>query len=216
MGVSVLFTVSKMDAGPIVSQKEEMIDENDDATKLLPYLFDIGTQSLLEVIPDVVNGKITMENSLVQDDALIVNADMISSAEGELRVWKESARECHNKIRGFSMWPGTFLYFAIEDDNDDNGGGEEVVEVVEPTKVKIIESKVIGEAGSVDPTHEVTLGPTKKSGLHLVCGDGSVLELLKVQPVTRKAMDAKSFVNGLRGKTLRWVEMPEEPVVDDE
>ena len=30
VGVSVLFTVSKMDAGPIVSQTEETIDENDE------------------------------------------------------------------------------------------------------------------------------------------------------------------------------------------
>ena len=29
-----------------------------------------------------------------------------------------------------------------------------------------------------------------------------------VQPVTRKAMDAKSFVNGLRGETVHWLEMP--------
>lgn len=209
VGVSVLFTVSKMDAGPIVSQKEETIDENDDATKLLPHLFDIGTESLLEVIPDVVAGKTSMEeNVLQQDEDLIVNASMIHSSEGELRVWRESARVCHNKVRGFSMWPGTFLYFDIV---DEESGSKDVDDDddVEPTKVKIIKSKVLHEAGSVEPTNVVELGPNKKSGLHLVCGDGSVLELLQVQPVTRKAMDAKSFVNGLRGKSLRWVQMPE-------
>ncbi len=187
-----------MDAGPIVKQKTETIDEDDDATKLLPYLFDVGTESLLEAIPDVVSGKITMENSLQQDEELVVNADMIDSREGELRVWKESARVCHNKIRGFSMWPGTFLFLQIGDDD-----------AVEPVKVKIIQSRVLGETGIVNPTNVVELGPAKTDGLHLVCGDGSVLELLKVQPVTRKAMDARSFVNGLRGESLRWVEMPE-------
>jgi methionyl-tRNA formyltransferase len=197
VGVSVLFTVSKMDAGPIVKQSEETIDENDDATKLLPHLFDIGTESLLESIPLVVSGEVTMDNALVQDEELVVNADMIDSSEGELFVWKQSARECHNKVRGFSMWPGTFLYFVI-------GDGD-----AEPLKVKILESRVLEEAGGVEPTDEVNLGPTKKSGLHLVCGDGSVLELLKVQPATRKAMDAKSFVNGLRGEQVRWVKMPE-------
>ena len=198
VGVSVLFTVSKMDAGPIVKQKIETIDEDDNATKLLPHLFDVGTESLLEAIPDVVSGKTTMENSLQQDEEFVVNADMIDSSEGELRVWKESARVCHNKIRGFSMWPGTFMYFQVGD-NDDS----------EPVKVKIIESRVLQETGSVNPTNDVELGPAKTDGLHLVCGDGSVLELLQVQPVTRKAMDARSFVNGLRGEKLRWFEMPE-------
>lgn len=197
VGVSVLFTVSKMDAGPIVSQKEEIIDENDDATKVLPFLFDIGTDSLLKVLPDVVDGKVTMDNSLLQDEDLVVNADMIDSSEGELFVWRDSATECHNKIRGFSMWPGTFLYVRIGDNEE-----------VEPVKMKVIESKVVGEAGSRDVSEEIELGPNKKDGLRVICGDGSILELLKVQPVTRKAMDAKSFVNGLRGEKLHWVKMP--------
>ena len=74
----------------------------------------------------------------------------------------------------------------------------------------MIQSRVLhDDAGSVDLTEDVVLGPEKKDGLHLVCGDGSVLELLQIQPVTRKAMDAKSFVNGLRGERLRWVKSPD-------
>jgi len=211
VGVSVLFTVSKMDAGPIVSQKTETINTNDDATKVLPLLFDIGTKSLLEAIPDVVGGKITMDTAMQQDEDLVVNADMIHSSEGELRVWKESATVCHNKVRGFSMWPGTFLYFIVGDDDENDESADSTTDAPEPMKVKVLETKVLHEkAGSVDPTQDVNLGPTKKDGLHLVCGDGSVLELIKVQPATRKAMDARSFVNGLRGKKLKWVEtMPE-------
>jgi len=200
VGVSVLFTVSKMDAGPIVSQKESKIDENDQATFVLPHLFEIGTDCLLKAIPDVVEGKITMENSLHQDDDAAVAADMIDSAEGELFVWKQSARTCHNKVRGFSMWPGTFMFFQLGDDTD-----------AEPVKVKIIETRVAGDTGSVSDdelTDLVEIPPGKGKGLMVVCSDGSVLELLKVQPVTKKAMDAKSFVNGLQGKSLRWVKSP--------
>jgi methionyl-tRNA formyltransferase len=141
-----------------------------------------------------------MDNAMEQDEELVVNADMIDSSEGELRVWEENARVCHNKVRGFSMWPGTFLYFLIGDDDG-----------IEPMKVKVIQSRVLqDDAGSVDLTEDVVPGPEKKDGLRLVCGDGSVLELLQIQPVTRKAMDAKSFVNGLRGERLRWVKSPNE------
>jgi len=197
VGVSVLFTVSKMDAGPIVKQAEEKIDENDDATKVLPHLFDIGTDLLLDALSEVIDGKITMDNALVQDEEKVADADMIDSSEGELFAWKDSARSCHNKVRGFSMWPGTFLYARVGDDED-----------AEPVKMKIVKSRVLEESGAT-LTDEIVLGPNKKDGLRLVCGDGSVLELLMVQPVTRKAMDAKSFVNGLRGETVRWVKMPE-------
>lgn len=197
VGVSVLFTVSKMDAGPIVKQVEEEIDEDIDSTMLLPRLFDIGTDLLIDALPEVIEGKITMNNALVQDEEKVVNADMIDSSEGELFVWKDSARSCHDKLRGFSMWPGTFLYVRVGDAED-----------AEPVKMKIIKSRVLAESGA-DVTDEIVMGPEKKDGLRLVCGDGSVLELLIVQPVTRKAMDAKSYVNGLRGETVRWVKMPE-------
>merc|ERR1712224_156689 len=90
------------------------------------------------------------------------------------------------------------MYVQVGDDEND-----------EPLKVKVIESRVVGEPGSVsgdELTHLVEIPPGKGKGLMVVCSDGSVLELLKVQPVTKKVMDAKSFVNGLQGKTLRWVE----------
>ena len=192
VGVSVLFTVSKMDAGPIVAQETYDIDENEQATTLLPKLFDIGTQSLIDALPKVIAGEITMDNSLVQDDSLVVEAGMIDASEGQLNPSTMSAIECHNRIRGFSMWPGTFIYIQIGDDD-----------MKEPVKMKIIETRVLEEAN--EPTNVIEIGPNKGDGLRLVCADGSVLELLKVQPVTRKAMDAKSFVNGLQGQTVQWV-----------
>ena len=62
VGVSVLYTVSKMDAGPIIAQKEETIaDEN--AGDLLPLLFDIGTNLLLQNIPDILSGAISIKTA---------------------------------------------------------------------------------------------------------------------------------------------------------
>lgn len=192
VGVSVLFTVSKMDAGPIIAQVEKEIGDNDQATTVLPLLFDIGTKSLIEVLPDVLNGKISMETATVQDEALVVEAGMIDASEAELKVWEESALTCHNRVRGFSMWPGTFLYLEIEGES--------------PVKVKIVETRILDE--KMEATQVLEIGPSKKDGLRLVCGDGSVLEILKLQPVTRNVMDAKSFVNGLRGRAVKWVETP--------
>jgi len=199
VGVSVLFTVSKMDAGPVVSQTTVDIDENDQATTVLPMLFDVGTASLLEAIPRVLSGEMTMETVTQQDESQIVNADMIDASEAEICVWKESAVTCHNRMRGFSMWPGIFMYVQISDGDADEP----------PIKFKVGKTRVAGLPGAQEPTDIIELGPEKGDGLLVVCGDGSVLELLEVQPVTRKLMDAKSFANGLRGRTLRWVKGPE-------
>lgn len=47
----------------------------------------------------------------------------------------------------------------------------------------------------------------KNRGLLVVeCKGGSYLGISELQPVSKKAMDAKAFVNGLRGDlTLKWV-----------
>ena len=192
VGVSVLFTVSKMDAGPIVSQESLEIDENEQATTLLPTLFDIGTKSLIDALPKVIKGDITMDTATVQDESLVAEASMIDSSEGQLWPTKMSAQECHNRARGFSMWPGTFLYFQIGDDGSSD-----------PVKVKVVETRVLEE--TAEPTNVIEIGPKKGDGLRLVCSDGSVLEMLKVQPATRNVMDAKSFVNGLQGNSVRWL-----------
>ena len=184
-----------MDAGPIIAQVEQPIHENDQATTVLPQLFDIGTRSLLATLPDVLAGKITMETALDQEEDKIVNADRIDPMEAELKVWEETARVCHNRVRGFRMWPGTFVYMAIGDE--------------EPTKVKIAKTRVTGE--TMDSTNMIEIGTNKNDGLKLVCHDGTVLEVLELQPVTKKVMDAKSFVNGLRGRQVKWVVTPETP-----
>lgn len=189
VGVSVLFTVSAMDAGPIVSQKSVNIDQNEQATTLLPKLFEIGTGLLLDVIPDVVSGEITMDTATQQDESLVVDAKMIDAAEGHLKPESMTAAECHNRIRGFSMWPGTYVYLQI-------GEGD-------PIKVKVVESRVLDEV--MDATDVIKEGPKKSDGLRLVCCDGSVLEILQVQPATKKVMDHRSFANGLQGRSLRWL-----------
>ena len=194
-GVSVLFTVSKMDAGPIIAQEEKEIGENDQATTVLPLLFEIGTQSLIQAMPDLLNGKITMDTATPQDESKVTEAGMIDAAEAELRAWEETALECHNRIRGFSMWPNPFMFFRIGDEDE------------EPVKVKILNTRVLDE--KVEPTNVIQIGPKKGDGLRIVCADGSVLEVLQLQPVTKKVMDAKSFVNGLQGRQVVWVQPPQ-------
>lgn len=188
VGVTVLYTVSAMDAGPIIAQEEKEIDENMTAIEALPMLFEIGTNLLLDKLPELLDGTISMETATLQDQRQAVAAPLIHSSEAEFKVWEESARTCHNRLRGFAMWPGAFMYFRV-------GDREEIM------KVKVTETRVV--PGTAEPTDEVKLGPNKKSGLYVVCYDGSILELLRVQPATRKAFPARDFQNGYPGETIR-------------
>lgn len=239
VGVTVLFTVSKMDAGPIVAQEAVSIDENDTATTILPLLFDLGTNQLLQVLPDVLSGRITPNTATLQDDTAATQAAMIHPRQAELQVWKESARTCHNRCRGFSMWPQTYLTVRV-------GVRPELIKLkiwltrvvsdkptmtVDPTSVISPGSDRMGAGSSVtfgdesvlsppvvedddnDPTTVIRFGPSKqKGGLYVTCYDGSILELLEVQPPTRRSFRAKDFQNGYPDETIRWVR----PSDDDE
>ena len=201
VGVTVLYTVSKMDAGPIIAQKEETIEdvnsEDAKATNVLPWLFDIGTDLLIESMPDILSGKMTFDTAQPQDEELVVQASMIDSSEAEMKPWEETAEALHNRLRGFSMWPGAFMYL-------------EVGEGSEPVKYKILETRLLDEKAEGGPTDAIERGPSKKDGLRLVCYDGSMLEINRLQPATKKPVDALSFINGLQGRTVRYVKTPEE------
>jgi methionyl-tRNA formyltransferase len=130
---------------------------------------------------------------------------MIDTSEGEFKVWQESAVSCHNRLRGFSMWPQAFMYLQV---------GER-----EAMKVKVTETRVVARddtTADLEATDVVQLGPTKQSGLYVVCFDGSILELVEVQPATRKAFRARDFQNGYPGETIRWVRTPEDQAADPE
>ena len=200
VGVSVLFTTSKMDSGPIITQKILTINENDQATTIRPRLYDIGTQLLLDILPKVIAGEITMNNASIQDESQAVEASKINTAEGQLHPESMSAIECHNRVRGFSLWPGTYIYIQIGEDDEKR----------EPIKMKIAESNVLDKT-MLHSNNFIQIGPNAKDGLRLVCADGSVLELRKVQPITRNGhtMDARSFVNGLQGQSVRWIDLKE-------
>ena len=45
--------------------------------------------------------------------------------------------------------------------------------------------------------------PTRTGGLLVQCNDKSTLELLRVRPQGRKAMDAAAWVNGLRHRRVK-------------
>lgn len=192
LGVTVLYTVSNMDGGPIIAQKEYHVGDDEQASDVLPYLFGLGTTLLLDVLPDVVSGKITFHTAREQEESKAVAASLINVSEGELRVWQESATTSHNKVRAFSRWPGTVIYLRV-------GNNEE------PRRTKVISTKVVANETAA-PSQVVTMGKEKGSGLRVICFDGSILELAEVQPETKKVMDAKSFVNGLGGQSIYWVE----------
>ncbi|CAM9285194.1 unnamed protein product [Discosporangium mesarthrocarpum] len=194
-GVTVAFTVLKMDAGPIVRQTVRKLNGDEKTPELLLSLFEEGTEQLIDCLPLVWDGSI---KTRPQDDEAATKARKITVEEARCCFKTNSAFTIHNKVRAFAGWPGTWALLS-------SGEGKDA----EPNKVKLVTTEIGKEnPDGGDSSKNIVL---RNGALEIQCGDGSVLRVLELQPPGRKVMDAKSFVNGLRGAQLTWVEL--EPLV---
>jgi len=112
-GITILDTVSKMDAGPIALQRSLPLLGNETSGELLDLLFTWGGKLLVdEVLPQVFSGALTQETAQEQDESLVTKASLISKEEGRLFPHNESSVTMRDKIRGFATWPGATLPLA--------------------------------------------------------------------------------------------------------
>ncbi|CAJ1334328.1 unnamed protein product [Effrenium voratum] len=112
-GITILYTVAKMDAGPIIVQEKLPLNGSETSPELLDYLFGRGADLLVEVLPKLLKGGITMDTAEAQDERLVEKAPLISKDEGKLWPHNETALQMRDKVRGFAGWPGTTLPLAL-------------------------------------------------------------------------------------------------------
>lgn len=186
-GVTVLYTVKEMDAGPIVAQTEYDVPEDMQAPELLQTLFKLGTQSLVSCLPMVWDGSIV---SREQDHSLATHAAKMDRNEAYVDFSQSSAEACHNKVRAFVGWPGTYHTFrSIKCDT----GDEENIDI------KVLETRVHrGDVAWQDDDKKMVFNG--KDAMMIKCGDGTILEIVKLQYPGKKPADARAFNNGLAGR----------------
>lgn len=143
-GVTVLFSVAKMDAGPILGQVDYALTGEENASVLLPNLFKKGTELLLELLPNILTG---CANSTIQDEKEATLAPKISAIDSLVDLTEFTATEVHNRVLAYSEWPGTHCILRFE--NNDQP----------PVRVKLLTTAVIqGETDSRQPSSlEVTM-----------------------------------------------------------
>jgi methionyl-tRNA formyltransferase len=204
IGVSLLYTVSKMDAGPIISQIPISLNGDEKCSTLLTSLFEVGTKKLIELLPDIFSSSITFEkNTNNQNDLEASAAPKIHSKEGLVFFNQLTATQILNKWRAFDEWPGIYSYF-------DCFIGESKKHMI--IRMKLLSPFVIGSdlssfyssSSQTGESHDISilqyhLQP-KELVLVINCADGSKLGILQVQAANKKVMSVKSFVNGYRRK----------------
>lgn len=195
-GVSVAFTVLKMDAGPILAQLPYPLHGDEKAPQVLSDCFAAGTKKLIELLPAIFDGTAPTQP---QDDAAATAAPKLSATDALIDFRKESAASVHNKCRAYAEWPGIYSYFAVRGSD-------------EPARIKIITTKLLSAEADAAAAASVSVSDmtvAKVNGidmLQVTCGDGSRVGIVELQPEGKKVMPVKAYLNGLRGNTeIRWV-----------
>lgn len=195
-GVSVAYTVLKMDSGPILRQETVQLKGDEQGPELLSRLFALGTDMLVSAMPVVLRGD-GMAQAVAQDGLLATAAPKLSKSDGRL-TFTENSAIVHNKVRAYAGWPGTWADFVVA---DASGSAEEV-------RLKIIRTSVLRrESGMCLGVHDIRLSDDA-SAMMVTCDDGSAIEVLEVQPPGKKPMPAAAFWNGLRGKSFSRKRVP--------
>jgi len=187
-GVTVAFTVLKMDAGPVLRQQTRSMAGDEHFPELLTEMFESGTELLVEALPSVWDG--SCEGLLApQVDGDATKAAKVQKEEAELDLGAISAAQAHNRVRAFSGWPSTWAWLQAG--------------VAAPVKAKLLRTRLAPDV-EAPPGRELRLSKDGKS-LRLACGDGSVLELLEVTLPGKKPVGAKAYWNGCKDGGSRWL-----------
>lgn len=175
-GVTILFTVFKLDAGNIIVQERSAIAADETSGSLTKRYFAVGARLLFPALERLADPMFTGEP---QDDARVTHCKKIKKTDG-LVDWTRPGEEIVNRFRAFEPWPGTFTFHA----------GRRVA----LTSLRL----------DPEPRAHTTPGTVAydKARGALLIGTGTVpVFVTKLKPAGGKDIDAAAFWNGLKDKT---------------
>jgi methionyl-tRNA formyltransferase len=116
-GISLLYSVAKMDAGPLLSQIDFPLNGMEKAPDLTDQLFVLGTHKLIELFPKIFSGDISpskADSVQIQDETKVSFAPKLSMDESTIDLGNFTAREVYNKWRAFYGWPELHSFFQMK------------------------------------------------------------------------------------------------------
>jgi methionyl-tRNA formyltransferase len=171
-GVSLMQLDAGMDSGPLISQAQIAILDQDDAVTLTAKLFEIGARMVLEALAGGFNGKRPAEP---QNSALATFTREIEKEDGRIN-WQNSADQIWRQVRAYQPWPQAYTLW-------------------QGRQIKILRASPLPGSPSGEPGRVTRLG----GGRPLAVGTGQGLlavEMLQIEG--KRAMTADEFLRGQR------------------
>jgi methionyl-tRNA formyltransferase len=169
-GVTTMRIDAGLDTGDILLQQTLSIGPSDTSITLAPRLAEIGADLMVETLRGLQAGTIQPQS---QNNDAATLAPILKKEDGRID-FRLSAKEIHNRLRGFQPWPGAFTTFRGKN-----------LQVTQASSL----------SRSATPSELII----EDDRLFAGCGNGT-LELIEVQPEGKKRISAKDFIHGYHPK----------------
>ena len=172
-GITIMEMVKEMDAGDIYAQKAIKIEPDDTTGSVFDKLSLVGRGLLLETLPHIIAHP---DEKTAQNPDQVVFSPNISKQQEKISLTL-TASQANNLIRGLNPDPGAYLML-----------GNSRLKV---WQAQVSEEKTTLPAGSL---------VANDNRFAISFAEGTVLNLLEVQPAGKKKMSIQSFLNGQGSK----------------
>ena len=170
-GATVMLLDAGEDTGDIICSERIRIRDTDTALTLTEKLANLGAKQLVQVLSDMPENAPPPATPQNTSDA--THAPRLTKEIGHID-WNQPATTIHNLVRGTAIWPGAYTFFR------------------ENLRLKIIRCQPHAETLPALPG---TLEIVERQKLFVTTTAGT-LQLLQIQPATKKVMEAHDFING--------------------
>lgn len=166
-GVSIMRLTARMDEGPLYKQKTVHLKGNESKAELTTLLQQLGSELLIEVLPDIANGSLKPHQQPHPDRATYCR---LLTKEDGIIDWSKSAEQLEREIRAFAGWPKSRTIL----------GDKEII---------ITKAEVVDESG--------TPGEIRASNKEIIvyCAE-KALKILKLKPAGKGEMTTEAFLAG--------------------
>lgn len=186
-GVSVQRMVLALDEGDVLIEKRTPIEAHENAGELLARLARLGGEAAVDALDALASGRARFTP---QDPARATFARKIEKERGTID-WTRSADELARHVRAFTPWPGARTRAR------ESNPSPPAPESNPPARAGELELTVL-QARVVAETTQAAPGTLLDPATARVATGAGALELLRVKPAGKGAMDARDWLRGAR------------------
>ncbi|MDW8405393.1 methionyl-tRNA formyltransferase [Chloroflexus sp.] len=180
-GVTIMLLDPGMDSGPILAQAVVDLPPTARAGPLTDQLFQIGAELLVQTLPRYARGEIEPRP---QDHSQATVTKMLKKEDGRID-WSLPALVIERMTRAYDPWPGAYTFWRGQPLRI-------ITAAVGATTAIAAPGTVIGRSAGGNP---------------LVQTGNDALELVEVQPASRRPMSGAAWLAGIHTSAIQFDEM---------